>query len=119
MNVLIADANSRVRSALRLLLEQMPGIEAIHETFDADGLVAEVARRPPGLVLLDWRLAGKQSAELLSRLHGLKPGPRVIALSVFADDRKCALDSGADAFASKSCPPEELMTVLAASLPAH
>jgi DNA-binding NarL/FixJ family response regulator len=114
MNVLIADAEARTRSALRLLFEQMPEVEGIVEVSDALDLLPGIARSSPGLLLLDWRLAGKRTAKLVPLFHLLYPGIKIVAVSVVAEDRNPALASGADAFASKSAPPDELLATLGA-----
>jgi DNA-binding NarL/FixJ family response regulator len=48
MRVLLADDRRAVRSALRLLLEQEPGVQVVGEAADATGLLNE----PPEKVLM-------------------------------------------------------------------
>jgi DNA-binding NarL/FixJ family response regulator len=48
MRVLLADDRRAVRSALRLLLEQEPGVKVVGEAADATGLLNE----PPEKVLM-------------------------------------------------------------------
>lgn len=113
--MLIADTEARIRSALRLLLEQVPEVEDVVEVADALDLILGVMRWSPGLLLLDWRLAGDRTAELMPLFHLLNPGIKIVALSIAAEDRNPALASGADAFASKSAPPDELLATLSAA----
>ena len=112
MRVLLADDQARVRSALRLLMEQQPGFEILGEAVDATGLLDWLKAAHPDLVLLDWELPGLPAAELLRLLHGQWPGLLVVALSSQPGVRQAALDAGADAFVSKGDPPERLLAAV-------
>ncbi len=116
MNLLLADDEEKVLSALRLLLEQEPGIGAVDEVGEATSLLAKAQETCPDVVLLDWELPGL-GKQLLSELRAQDPQLRVIALSGRPEARQQAIGSGADAFVSKSDPPDvllaELHTILA------
>ena len=113
MRVLLADDQSKVRSALRLLLEQEPGMSVVGEAAEAEDLLAQVRAVHPDLVLLDWELPGLQAANpVLPTLRALCPHLSVIALSGRPGARRAALAAGADAFVSKGDPPEQLMAAV-------
>lgn len=112
MRVLLADDQAKVRSALRLLLEQQPDVEILGEAVDTTGLLDWVKAACPDLVLLDWELPGLPGVVLLPLLHDCCPRLQVIALSGRPEARQAALDAGADAFASKGDPPERLLTAV-------
>ena len=112
VNVLVADAEARVRSALRLLLERMSQVGEVGEAWDQQSLITGLQRLRPHLVLLDWQLAGTGAARLLYALHEVSPYVRVVVLSVLDQDRQRALAAGADAFASKSDLPDDLICIL-------
>jgi len=114
MRVLLADDQSKVRSALRLLLEQQPGLSVVSEAVEAEDLLAQVEASQPDLVLLDWELPGLRADDRLSALRRLCPRLKVIALSGRPEARQAALTAGADAFVSKGEPPERLLTTLRA-----
>ena len=126
MRILLADDQTKVRSALRLLLEQEPGLSVVGEAAEAEGLLTQVQRTQPDLVLLDWELPGLRAADpsapstgpwsfvpgtegsgassgqrLLSALRSVGCPLRVIALSGHVEAREEALAAGADAFVSK------------------
>ena len=109
MRVLLADDQAKVRSALRLLLEQEPGLSVVGEATEAEELLAQVGSGHPELVLLDLELPGLQAPDMLPALRALCPCLKVIALSGRPDARQAALDAGADAFVSKGDPPERLL----------
>ena len=112
MHVLLADDQSKVRSALRLLLEQQPGIHILGEAVDTMGLLDWVKTACPDLVLLDWELPGLEANRLLPTLRELCPRLKVIALSGRPEARRAALDAGVDAFVSKGDPPERLLAAV-------
>ena len=112
MRVLLADDQAKVRSALRLLLEQQPELEVVGEAAEVGGLLAQVRAIRPDLVLLDWELPGLQTVSLLPALRDLCPHLRVVALSGRPEARQAALDAGVDAFVSKGDPPERLLAAV-------
>ena len=112
MRVLLADDQSKVRSALRLLLEQEPELSGVSEATDADELLAQVGTVCPDIVLLDWELPGLPRHDALSALRARCPRLKVIALSGRPEARQAALAVGADAFVSKGEPPERLLAAV-------
>jgi DNA-binding NarL/FixJ family response regulator len=112
MQVILADDQAKVRSALRLLLEHQPGVEILGEAVDTTGLLDWAKAACPDLVLLDWELPGLPAATLLPLLHDHCPDLRVIALSSRPEVRQAALDAGADDFVSKGDPPERLLIAI-------
>lgn len=112
MRVLLADDQSKVRSALQLLLEQQPGIHVLGEAVDTTGLLSWVKAMCPDLVLLDWELPGLPRHDVLSALRARCPHLKVIALSGRPEARQAALTAGADAFVSKGDPPEQLLAAV-------
>jgi DNA-binding NarL/FixJ family response regulator len=111
MDVLLADDQAKVRSALRLLLDHQTDVEVLGEAVNATGLVDWVKAASPDLVLLDWELPGF-SPEALRSLREACPSLAVIALSGQPGARREALDAGADGFVSKGDPPEQLLAAV-------
>jgi len=115
MRVLLADDEPKVRSALRLILEQLQGIEAIDEVTDAKSLADRLSTCHPDLLLLDWELPGLHPGASFSDWRQLYHFPlKVIVLSGRYQSRRTAMASGADAFVSKCEPPERLFATLKA-----
>ena len=81
MRVLLADDQSKVRSALQLLLEQEPGMSLVGEAVEAEDLLAQAEAPQPDLVLLDWELPGLRTDDWLSTLRTLCPRLKVIVCS--------------------------------------
>jgi DNA-binding NarL/FixJ family response regulator len=112
MRVLLADDQTNVRSALRLLLEQEAGLIISDEVSDFKELMASVMTRCPELVLLDWELPGGKNEKVIAALKAKCPELIIIALSSQPEAQREALDSGADAFVSKGSSPQQVIEVL-------
>lgn len=112
MHVLLADDQLRVRSALRLLLEQEPDFEVVGETADATGLLLAVAEKTPDLLLLDWELPGLPVTQLLRLLEYERPSLKIIAMSSHPEVERLVLDAGVHAFLSKSESPERVLAII-------
>ena len=113
MRILLADGETRVRFALRVLLLHQPGIELAGEASRASDLFEALAQGSPDVVLLDWELPGLAGAQLVKAVRRLCPRAPIIVLSGKPDVRRAALSAGADAFVSKADPPERLVSALA------
>jgi len=113
MRVFIADDQRKVRSALKLLLEQDPETSIVGEAVTAEDLVAQVRAARADLVLLDWEVPGLHDANpLLVALRALCPRLSVVALSGRPEAGQAALAAGVDAFVSKGDPPERLLAAV-------
>jgi DNA-binding NarL/FixJ family response regulator len=113
MRVMLADNQPKVRFALRVLLERQPGLEVVGEVVDAENLMVRLDVVRPDVVLLGWELPGLTTDDLLSALRRTCSELRVIVLSARPEARQAALAAGADAFVSKTDPPERLLAALA------
>jgi len=112
MRILIADAQPKVRFALRVLLERQPELEVMGEAVDAQSLVALTETDCPNIILLGWELPGMTMEQLLPILRKQCPKLIVIALSGRLEAQRSAKAVGADAFVSKSSPPERLLAAI-------
>jgi len=110
MRIVVGDRDVRVRSALRMLLREEPGVTLVGESSDLPSLVAQVKELKPDLILLDWELPGRPAAALLLARERLEYKPRVIVFSARPESREVILAAGADAFVSKGDPPEALLS---------
>jgi DNA-binding NarL/FixJ family response regulator len=112
MRVLLADDQAKVLSALRLILEQEPGLEIVGEAAGVAQLLALAEELRPDLILLDWELRGAPHDDLLPLLRSLCPCLKVIVLSARPEARRAALAAGADVFVSKVDGPGALLAAL-------
>jgi DNA-binding NarL/FixJ family response regulator len=113
VRVLLADDQSKVRFALRVLLERRSGLKVVGEATTAEDLLVQTEMACPDLVLLGWELPGLAATSSLSALRMTCPDLLVIALSGRPEARRASLDAGADAFVSKAYPPDRLLAAIA------
>jgi DNA-binding NarL/FixJ family response regulator len=115
MRVLLADGQSWLRSALRLLLEHEGNIEVVGETGIVSSLPSFVRHLRPDLLFLDWQLSGlktnSQRWYLLDSLRAIAPNLTIIALTT-NDNVAACLMTGADAVVNRAEPPEKVFSVL-------
>ncbi|MCL5256847.1 MAG: response regulator transcription factor [Chloroflexi bacterium] len=112
IRVLLGDDQPEVLSALRLLLEQEPGLTVVGEATDHQRLLEQAETLDSNLLILDWELPDHQAFGLLPTLHSRFPNLHVVALSSRPEAREAALLSGADSFVFKGDPPECLLEVV-------
>ena len=112
MNILIADDNPEVRSALRLLLELDHLPANVVEVSKMQDLLAYLNENCPALVLLDWELPGLERSDIRTLLQAGCPQMKLIALSSKYEAHQDALAAGVDAFVSKTEPPEQILSTL-------
>jgi DNA-binding NarL/FixJ family response regulator len=112
MRILIADSQPKVRFAMRVLLERQPGLKVTGEATDAYDLLNQAETSCVDVVLLAWSLAGVAAGDFLCALRKVCPDLFVIVLSGRPEVRRAALDAGADAFVSKTDPPEYLLMAI-------
>lgn len=112
MRILLADGQPNVRFALRVLLDREPGYHVVGEASDSQGLSRCAALTLPDVVVLGWELPGLAPRDPLAFLRRECPHLIIIALSARAEARSAALSAGANAFVSKSDPPEQLLAAI-------
>ena len=113
MRVLLADDEPKVRSALRLILEQLKEVDTVDEVTDARSLAEQIQTAPPDILLVDWELPGLHPDSSISELRRRSPF-KVIVLSGRCTTLPGAKNLGADAFVSKCESPDRLFATLRA-----
>ena len=112
MRIIVADSTSKVRFAVQVLLARQPGLQVVGEAGDAEGLLAQVLECVPDVVVLDRRLRGMATAELVQALRRETADIRVIILGDRPEMRHDAFEAGGDAFVAKVDPPERLLAAI-------
>ncbi|HEX8991544.1 MAG TPA: response regulator transcription factor [Anaerolineales bacterium] len=103
--VLLADDNAELCSALRLALETRLDLRLITEARDMEHVLAQVEDTRPDCIVLDWELPGHPRRERVRVLRALVPSMKIIVTSARPEAREEAMSEGVDAFAAKSESP--------------
>ena len=112
LRILIAEHHTQVIRAIRVLISEKTEHVIVGEVMDWDGLIKQIDRTKPDLILLDWDLPDPSESDHIGELCSLNRNPRVIVLSTRIEAKEKALAAGADAFVRKGDAPEKLLEVL-------
>ncbi len=111
ISVIVADDEAAIRSALGLALKQKLSIQNLGEAANMEELMGRTRGAGAALILLDWELPGL-ATEGLATLRRQNPLLKVVALSARPEARQLALAAGADAFVSKTEPPDIMLRLI-------
>jgi len=111
LSIIIADPDSTTRKALTLLLQRKFDMGGIVQVGDVEMLIRVLAKSPPDLLLLDWRLYGSPAPATCHLLQRAYPHLKIVLLSVDADDEAEAKEAGVD-FVHKGATPDKLVATL-------
>lgn len=113
LSVFIVDDNDTARTALRLIINHLPGYRVAGEAADGDSAINKILALRPQLVCLDISLPNSGGLDVLSLLRTLLPDTAVVMVSAHNDaaNVQAALARGAAGFVVK---PFNLATVEAA-----
>ncbi|MFH1524324.1 MAG: response regulator transcription factor [Chloroflexota bacterium] len=112
IRILLADDNPALRSALTLLLETRLHVHIVGESYNMESLLVSVAHTHPDIVILDWELPGVPKANRVAILREVYPSLKIVITSSQPEVAQQALVVHADAYISKSEPPEQMVQVL-------
>ena len=117
IRVMLADDHEVVRSGLRMLLEQDPGIKVVAEAADGAQAYAVAAREKPDLLLMDISMPPGQSGLVAcEKIAKDLPSTKVVILTMFAEPEYLfyTLRGGASGYVLKNSTSEELVAAVRA-----
>ncbi|WP_326777854.1 response regulator transcription factor [Streptomyces sp. NBC_01445] len=111
IHVLVADDSEIVRRGLGDILSSADDIHVVDQAWDGRSAVDAARRLRPDVALLDIRMPGMDGIAATRELQALPDPPRVLILTMFAEDEYVdeAVSAGASGFLLKDTPPEELL----------
>jgi DNA-binding NarL/FixJ family response regulator len=111
MRVLLADDHGIVRRGLKTLLETEPGVAVVAEAADGLEALRLCDEHQPDLLILDIGMPKLNGLEVAARAQKIDRPPRVIILSMHADESYIirALAAGARAYLLKDATDEDLL----------
>ncbi len=112
MKIILADHHLQALQALKTMLQVQPKFEVTGDAMDAYKLLNLVIESPPDLVLMDMELPGMSNTNLINELHKVEPRPVVVVMGTSNDHGRMIIKAGADAFISKSDPPDWVLETL-------
>lgn len=114
VRLLIADDESLLRMAFRMVFEAEPDLEVVGEAGDGDEAARMARLLRPDVVLMDVRMPGADGIEATRRIVRDSPRSRVLILTTFDLDEYAfaGLKAGASGFLPKNTRPQELLTAI-------
>lgn len=112
--VILVDDHDLVRSGIRRLVSDVPGVEIVAEGDSGEQAIVLVREHQPDVVFMDIRMPGMGGLEATSRILASQPEVRVIGLSAFSDDLYPIklLRAGAKGYLTKSADTEEIKAAI-------
>jgi two-component system, NarL family, response regulator NreC len=116
IRVLLVDDHAMVREGLAALLSDQPGIEVVGQCADGLGVMDEIQRSNPDVLVLDISLPGLNGLDLCRELARKGDAPVVLLLTMHKDEEYVlrALDCGAQGYLIKDSVVDKLSEAIQA-----
>jgi len=114
IRVLLADDHALVRTGIRHILDESPGIDVVAEASSGEQAVELAREHHPDVVLMDVNMPGIGGMEATRKLAVVAPEVKVIVVSVHASDPYPSrlMEAGAQGYLTKDCSGEEIVTAV-------
>jgi DNA-binding NarL/FixJ family response regulator len=111
VKVLIADDHPIVRTGLKQILAEEPGIQIVGEAANSGEVLDFLWKHECDLVLLDIGMPGRSGIEIIGEVKGIRANISVLILSIYPEEQYAirALRAGASGYLTKASAPVELI----------
>lgn len=110
--IMIVEDNPRARCALTALISQQAEINVTAEASNGQDAIRKIQEQIPDVILMDIRMPVMDGLEATRVIKARWPRVRIIALTMYPENRAEAFEAGADAFLLKGCAVEEVMSMI-------
>lgn len=116
IRVLLADDHHLMRAGLRALLKSLALVQVVAEAGNGHEAIQLAEQHQPDIVIMDIGMPGLNGLEATARMTKLSPAPRIIILSMHANEEyvRRSLQAGAAGYLLKGAEPAELELALQA-----
>ncbi|HQR16004.1 MAG TPA: response regulator transcription factor [Nitrospira sp.] len=110
IRVLLADDHRLMRAGLRALLKSLELVQVVAEAGNGHEAIQLAEQHQPDIVIMDIGMPELNGLEATARIVKLAPAPRIIVLSMHANEEyvRRALQAGAAGYLLKGAEPAEL-----------
>ena len=110
IRVLLADDHRLIRAGLRALLKSLELVQVVAEAGNGHEAIQLAEQHQPDIVIMDIGMPELNGLEATARIVKLAPAPRIIVLSMHANEEyvRRALQAGAAGYLLKGAEPAEL-----------
>ncbi|HSJ76996.1 MAG TPA: response regulator transcription factor, partial [Gemmatimonadales bacterium] len=117
--MLLADDHALVRQGMAEMLSTDPGIEVVAQAANGREAVDLAREKMPDVVVLDVEMPVMSGQVALKKLLDLRPPPKIVIVTVFADESHVRelLALGASAYLSKNSSMRDLISTVRSVVP--
>ena len=110
----IADDHKIFRNGLKATLEDNPDFDLIVEASNGKQLIALLATNVPDVILMDIKMPEMDGIQTTAQVKQRYPGVKVLALSMFNEDKYIVdmMKAGASGYLLKNAEPEEIIEAI-------
>jgi len=114
IHVMIVDDHELVRTGIRRLLDDAPGIKVVAEAACGEDAITLVRQHRPNVVLMDVNMPGIGGLETTRKLMQIDPDLKVIVVTVHTDEPfpTRLLEAGAYGYLTKGCAVDEIIKAI-------
>lgn len=114
IRLVLVDDHALVRSGLKALLQNQPGLEVIGEASASTELLSLLREKTPDIILMDLSLPGIDGVELTRQIQQLYPTVKVLVLTMHEDESYLlrAIKAGAAGYVLKKAADAELLSAI-------
>lgn len=111
IRLLLADDQKLMRQALRVFVENEPGMEVVGEAQDGRSAVIQAKTLHPDVVLMDLQMPRLDGVAATEEVLAACPNTKVVAVTTFHSEEYVipALRAGASAYLLKDSEPEDIV----------
>lgn len=111
----IADDHKIFREGLKAILEDQPSFQIIIEAGNGRDLIGFLESKTPDVVLMDIKMPVMDGMQATAYLHEHFPGVKVLALSMYHEDKYIVdmMKAGASGYILKNAEPREIAEAIA------
>jgi two-component system invasion response regulator UvrY len=112
--ILLVDDHQLVRRGLAQIIADSPGMVVAAEAGDGQAALQAARSMDFDVVILDISMPGSGGLDVLKELKSVKPGMKVIILTMYPEEQYAirSMRDGASAYLTKASAPEELIQAI-------
>ena len=117
VKVLLVEDNAVFREALELLLGLQPDTEVVAAVGDGDAAIEACRRHAPEVIVMDYRLPGRDGVEVTAAVREECPEAAVVCLTaaISVAEERAIRDAGAVACVKKDQPLDAIVGAIRAA----
>lgn len=116
INIVLVDDHKLVRTGIKRILEDVPGIKVVGEAGNGEEAMQVVRQTKPNIVLMDIKMPGLGGLETTRKLLRLNPDLKIIIITAYENDvfPIRMLQAGASGYLTKGASQDEMIRAIRA-----